>query len=203
MDADHSALILDLAWLIATQITELGLDSSWVERDREINKVSLHFVVKIWWVIVRHRLSSAFADNIFTWDRISLISILISGYDIEFDRWSKLRSMREYLVRPPLFSLCLIQYICDATRVPPILEVDQQIEMTHMADTAWLWMRKIWSLHLECNHLLLQVWPISRGLLFWSSLLRGRIWVLMLICTIRELSPWLLLVVRGPWVQLH
>lgn len=95
----------------------------------------MHFAAKFWWVSVYPKLISTFVENILTWDRASLISILIAGYDFDLSRWIRTEiHMKSFEKTTTFLFHCVIQQLCDAAGVQPILEVDQQIEVTCMAD---------------------------------------------------------------------
>lgn len=64
-----------------------------------------------------------------------LISSLIYCYDIDFVRWIQIKIHVRAFSESTIFPFpYLIQKLCDAARVPPILEVDQQIAVTRMVD---------------------------------------------------------------------
>lgn len=48
-----------------------------------IKKGNLTFAVKFFLLLVHHRLSPMFADNILTWDRTVLVAALVAGLKID------------------------------------------------------------------------------------------------------------------------
>lgn len=74
-------------------------------------------------------------DNILTWDRVALISILNVGYNIDFARWIQLNIHIRAFSETNTFPFpCLIQQLCDAAGVSSISEVDHQIKVTGMTN---------------------------------------------------------------------
>lgn len=76
----------ELRW-VAEQIAKFETDSSWVEGKGKIKNALPQFTILFWWTIVRNHLSLTSMDNMFTWARVVLLSILIAAYDIDFARW--------------------------------------------------------------------------------------------------------------------
>lgn len=60
------------------------MDVKWVFRKRPIKKVSLSFMTKFWWAIVRFCIWSTQADNTLTQIRVMLVASIMVGYDIDF-----------------------------------------------------------------------------------------------------------------------
>lgn len=46
-------------------------------------KAKLSFMVKGWWMLVRHRLSPTYGDNVLNLDRATLFVSIIRGYKID------------------------------------------------------------------------------------------------------------------------
>lgn len=53
---------IDLDRQVTEQITELGIDTPWVEGKAEFKKSSLVFARTFWWTIIRHYLSPTYAE---------------------------------------------------------------------------------------------------------------------------------------------
>ena len=70
-------------WL-AQYITENGEDADWViEPLGLIEKVTLTFVAKFFWLLVSNIVSPTKADNVLTWDMEVLVEALVAGFDID------------------------------------------------------------------------------------------------------------------------
>lgn len=69
------------------------------------------------------------ADNVFTWDRVSLISSMMDEYDIDFaviiQHVIHKRAVIEMMTLP---FLCLIQRLYDKVGVPEISGVDKKVD---------------------------------------------------------------------------
>lgn len=74
-------------------------------------------------------------DNILTWDRENLISILIVGYDINFARCIQTKIHIRVFSETTTFSFpYLMHQLYDTGKVLHIPEVDHWIEVTYMID---------------------------------------------------------------------
>ena len=51
-----------------------------------IKKENLTFVVKFFWLLVRHCISPTNVDNVLTWDRAVLVEALVVGLEIDYPR---------------------------------------------------------------------------------------------------------------------
>ena len=78
-------------------------DAYWVLDPRSvINKANFTFVATFLWLLVHHRLSPTSVDNIITLHRAVLVSAMVAGFDIDFQRFCYLSSMRGILRPRPL-----------------------------------------------------------------------------------------------------
>lgn len=104
-------------------------------KEKEINKASLRFVAKFWWMVAIHYLSLTFVHNRLIWDRAILISILIISYDIDFVRWIHAEIHKTIFCKFTTFSFpFLVQILCDAAIVMTIHKVYQRVEATCMVN---------------------------------------------------------------------
>lgn len=94
-----------------------------IDRKGKIKKVSFHFALKLWWKVVSQRLILTSEESTINWDKATMISIIIVGYDTTFLGLSKLRYIRDHL-----------QQLCNKAGVEPIQDIDHMIKVTHMAD---------------------------------------------------------------------
>ena len=67
-----------------------------------INKANLTFVATFLWLLVSHRPSPTSVDNILTWHRAVLVSAMVARFEIYFQRFCYLSSMRGILRPRPL-----------------------------------------------------------------------------------------------------
>ncbi|KAG5615085.1 hypothetical protein H5410_014909 [Solanum commersonii] len=75
------AVILWLAKYIATD----GERTEWIAAPQlGIQKATLNFVAKFFWVLVRNRVSPTKADNQLTWDIAIMVAALVEGVAIDF-----------------------------------------------------------------------------------------------------------------------
>ncbi|WMV18421.1 hypothetical protein MTR67_011806 [Solanum verrucosum] len=99
-----------------------------------IIKATLSFGDKLWWSIVRTRLSLTQADNVVTWDRAVMCATLLVGLEVDF-AWIILAEIHERAFRKtttiPL--PCLIFYLCREVTVP-IWHCDKLVEVTKTVD---------------------------------------------------------------------
>ncbi|KAG5621180.1 hypothetical protein H5410_006398 [Solanum commersonii] len=64
-----------------------GEHAEWVAAPRlGIQKATLNFVAKFFWLLVRNRVSSTKADNQVMWDRAVMVAALVAGVEIDFAR---------------------------------------------------------------------------------------------------------------------
>ena len=78
-------------------------DAYWVLDTRSVlNKSNRTFVATFLWLLVRHRLSPTSVDNILTLHRAVLVSAMVAGFEINFQRFCYLSSMRGILRPRPL-----------------------------------------------------------------------------------------------------
>uniref|UniRef100_M1DPJ8 Integrase core domain containing protein n=1 Tax=Solanum tuberosum TaxID=4113 RepID=M1DPJ8_SOLTU len=82
MNAEQrEAVILWLAKYIAAD----GEHAEWVATPRlGIQKATLNFVAKFFWLLVRNRVSPTKADNQLTWERAVMVAALVAGVEIDF-----------------------------------------------------------------------------------------------------------------------
>ncbi|MCE0481051.1 hypothetical protein HAX54_038448, partial [Datura stramonium] len=67
-------------------IAEDKEEVEWVTGRKSIYKVSLNFLAKSWWSIVRHRLAPTMDDNVLSAHRVALVACIMSEYLLNIPR---------------------------------------------------------------------------------------------------------------------
>ncbi|KAG5632584.1 hypothetical protein H5410_004301 [Solanum commersonii] len=114
--ANERSVIL---WLARYIIVD-GERAEWVIAPRlGIRKVTLNFVAKFFWLLVRNRVSPTKADNQVTWDRAVMVAALVAGVEIDFPRMLLAEIHKRAFRTSTTYPFpCLIFHLCRDSGVP-------------------------------------------------------------------------------------
>uniref|UniRef100_M1DCI6 Integrase core domain containing protein n=1 Tax=Solanum tuberosum TaxID=4113 RepID=M1DCI6_SOLTU len=103
-----------------------------------IQKATLNFGAKFFWLLVRNRVSPTKADNQLTWDRTVIVAALVAVVEIEFAHMLLIEiHKRAFKTSTTYPFLCLIFQLCRASGVP-IWHCDRLIHPTGTLDIGLL-----------------------------------------------------------------
>lgn len=141
---------VNMARWIVGYISPLGDETPWIKGYGEINKDSLMFAAKFWWLIIKYQLFPTTSANVLTWEGATLIVSIMAQHVIDFAAILRYKIHdRAYMEEMNFLFLCLIQILCDEDKIPEIQGVNKKVLVTATAQTKIMKDLAFWTLPMR------------------------------------------------------
>lgn len=136
MSEKNMDLKTELLHGLASQICKESVEPTQVTNHANlIMKSNISFAAKIWWSIIRSRISATFTNKVITREKDVLLASILAGYDIV---WAHI--MAEQIHESTIWTYTLLPFpifiyrLCNEARVRVSLHVDLHIEALNTMD---------------------------------------------------------------------